>query len=172
MVGLDSRRLLNEGSISPLSIGSLSSSMAENPPGNIEDRTCLEELFRNNIWQRASGMGSFLPSGIMTKIFPSEIFSRKESTPEIIRSIEVGGSNLPSVYISKNSCGGSAGDGMAGRAGAMLAAGAVGTAVDGASIFMAAIECDKNIMKMRKEMKILIENEIPIGKKSKSYSEK
>ena len=50
MAGVDSRRLLNAGSISPHSMGSVSSSMAESPPVNVEEETCLVELFLSNIW--------------------------------------------------------------------------------------------------------------------------
>ena len=72
------------------------------------------------------------------KMFPSENFSTKELTPEMVRSIEVGGSALPSVFVAKSSCGGCAGGGISGRAGAVLAAGAVGAAVEAASAAMAA----------------------------------
>ena len=73
----------------------------------------------------------------------------KELTPKIVRSLEVGGSTLPSVFVAKSSGGGCAGGGIAGRAGAVLAAGAVAV-VDGASAAMAARECNKNVGKGKK----------------------
>ena len=61
MAGVDSKRLRNEGSISPHSMGSVSSSIAE-PPVNVEEATLFVELFLSNIWKRGSMMGSFLQS--------------------------------------------------------------------------------------------------------------
>ena len=71
-------------------------------------------------------------------MFPSENFSSQELTPTLVRTIEVGGSALPSVFVAKSSCGGYAGGGIDDRAGAVLAAGTVGAAVEGASAAMAA----------------------------------
>ena len=50
MAGVDSRRLRTKGSISPHAMGSVSSSMAESPPVNVEEAVLLVELFLNNIW--------------------------------------------------------------------------------------------------------------------------
>ena len=70
---------------------------------------------------------------------PSEIFSMKELGPKIAGSVTTGISVLPSVFVAKSPCGDCEGGGIAGkRAGAVLAAGAVGAAVEDASSAMAA----------------------------------
>ena len=84
-------------------------------------------------------MGSFLPS-VVTEMFPSENFSTKELTPKMVCSIAVAGSAFPSVFVAKSPCGDWEGDGIAGRAGTALAAGAVVVATGAAVSATAANE--------------------------------